>query len=313
LSPEEHETSDPAVLASIFVALLLWGSAYPAMRVALDFYTPGELAALRFTVTSLLLAGWVAARPEKIFKRRQFGPIAAAGLFGIAAYHVLLNMGVRTVAAGPASFIVSLCPIFVALLAGHFLKEKLPFRGWLAVFVCLSGVALISVSKSRSGPAATGALLIFAGTFCQACHHVIQKRLAAEIPPIALTTYVVWAGTFFLTPFLPGAIIAFFEAGVAARDPSLAALYLGIGPGLLAYGLWSFALQRMSVSRAGAYLFLKPLFSIAIAWIWLGQLMSSADLLGGALVMTGMLLFTFSGTLEIPVIRFRFGRPSSVP
>ena len=49
-----------------------------------------------------------------------------------------------------------------------------------------------------------------------------------------------------------------------------------VGPTVLAYVLWSFALERLTASNASSFLYLLPAFAIAIAWAWLDEVPSLA-------------------------------------
>ena len=307
-----RQRADPAALACVLVTVLLWASAFPAIRVGLTLYTPTELAALRFAISSAVFGALIALRPDKRIRREHLVPVFGAGLMGIAGYHLLLNMGSVTVGAGPAAFIVNLCPIFVAVLASYFLRERLPLEAWIALLVCLSGVGLIALSRSGSSHIGIGALLILAGAFCQASQFVIQRGIVGEVKALVLTAYIVWAGTLFLVPFLPGAITTLLKSDRGSWDASIAALYLGIGPGLIAYVLWTYALQRMKASTASAGLFLVPLLSTLLAWVWLGERLSASAVAGGALVTAGVVLFSIGPAIPRRLIRSRPGSPSSV-
>ena len=70
-----------------------------------------------------------------------------SGVLGIASYDALLNTADLTVAPGAAAFIMSTSPIFTAILATVFLREKLNPWGWLGSLFSLAGSGLIACGQ----------------------------------------------------------------------------------------------------------------------------------------------------------------------
>ena len=68
-SPELHSRTQEGrpkvlVIAAIVATILLWASAFPAIRVSLTAYTPGEVAFLRYLVASTILHHFIALQVE---------------------------------------------------------------------------------------------------------------------------------------------------------------------------------------------------------------------------------------------------------
>ncbi|WP_199726401.1 DMT family transporter [Acidipila sp. EB88] len=113
-------------------SILFWASAYPAIRVGLRLFTPGQLAAVRFLVAGLCFALLHLLRPMRLPRGSALARTVLAGALGIAAYNLLLNTGEQHVSAGSASFLINSMPVFAALLA-VLLGERLRPMGWLGV------------------------------------------------------------------------------------------------------------------------------------------------------------------------------------
>lgn len=275
------------VMAALVSAILLWASAFPAIRVSLTAYSPVEVAILRYLVASACLLVYALLKRMPLPRRRDWPLISLCGLTGFTLYNVFLNAGELTVSAGMASFIISAEIGIIALLAWLFYSEKLTLSGWSGIALCVLGVAVISLAGNSSLRFSIGALLVFMATLCISIYSVIQKPLLQHYTAIQFTTYAIWAGTLFLLFFAPSALITTLHAPVG---PTLAVVYMGLFPGVIAYVAWSYVLSKMPASQAGSYLSLIPVAAMSIAWVWLREVPSSISLLGGVIVFCGVLL-----------------------
>lgn len=305
----------PTVTALV-VTILFWASAFPAIRLALTAYTPAETALLRYITASLVIGVYAVVRRMPLPQLRDLPLLAAAGFLGFTLYNLMLNTGETAVPAGTASFIISSEVGVIALLARFFFKERLKWAGWIGVVLCLTGVAVISfgpqLSSDVSGPqdqlaAAAGvqsaadelrtqaplvtftfgALLVFIATLSVSIYSVMQKPILKRYTPMQFTAYAIWAGTACLFFFAPRAIGSVVGAPIG---PTMAVMYMGVFPGVIAYFCWSYVLSRIPASRAGSFITMIPVAAIFISWIWLGEVPGIVSIIGGAVVLAGIVL-----------------------
>ncbi|MGH7998610.1 MAG: EamA family transporter, partial [Brasilonema sp.] len=104
---------------------------------------------------------------------------------------------------------------------------------------------------------------------------------------IQFTSYAIWVGTLFLFFLAPNAVASVQNAPMSS---TLAVVYMGLFPGVVAYIAWSYVLSRIPASRAGSYLALIPVVALLIAWLWLNETPALISLLGGAVVFSGVML-----------------------
>lgn len=275
------------VILAIVATILFWASAFPAIRVALQVYTPTEVAFLRYAVASVILIIYGFIKGVSLPRSRDFPAIALLGFIGFTVYNIMLNAGEMTVTAGVASFIISSEIGIISLLARLFYNEQLHLKGWLGVLLCIIGVGVIALSKDGTLQFSSGTLLIFLATLSISIYSVMQKPLLQRYSPLEFTTYAILAGTFFLFFFAPKAI---FSISTASFNANLAIVYMGLFPGAIAYIAWSYVLSKIPASIAGSYLSLIPLVALVIAWLWLGEVPTAIALGGGAIIFFGVFL-----------------------
>jgi drug/metabolite transporter (DMT)-like permease len=282
-----HRPFDTRTTIALAVTLLFWSSAYAGIRVGLQAFNPFHMALYRFLVATLALAVYALITRMRIPDLQDIPLILLSGCIGIAVYHSALNYGEITVKAGAASFLISLSPIFTALLAVAFLGEHLKRNTWAGMVISFLGTTLIAFGEGGGLHFSYGALFILLAALSFSVFFIIQKRLLSKYKPFDLATYSIWAGTLCLLVFLPG----FFQAlGKAPLQANLTVIYLGIFPAALAYATWAFFMSKMPASRAASFLYVNPILSTVVAFIWIGEIPSVLSLVGGIIILAGLVL-----------------------
>lgn len=273
-------------LLALSVTVLLWATAFPAIRVALDGYGPAELSFLRLAVASLALAVVAPALGLRRPARADLWLIAIAGGAGMSAYQLLLNWGEIHVPAGTASLIVAAVPAMSAVLAACVLGERLSPTKAGGSLVALAGAALVAVSGKENGYT-VAAWAVLAAALCQAVYHLTIKPLLRRYTGLEVAAYAMWAGTALLVPFAPGAVQAVSSAPAGA---TASVVFLGLLPSAAGFVTWGYAVARLSVTAATAALYLVPVVTLAASYVWLGEQPRPVAVLGGIVTIAGLIL-----------------------
>jgi drug/metabolite transporter (DMT)-like permease len=273
--------------AAAALTIVLWASAFAAIRAALKSLDVAELSVLRIALAALVLLVVAPLAGLRWPARDDIPRLLACGLTGIAGYQLLLNAGEKSVTAGTASILVSTGPIFVALLAARFLGERLTARGLLGIALGFGGALVVALGAGGGAPVSSGVLLVLGAAIAQATFFVVQKPLLARYSAFEITTYATVSGAVMLLPLAP----SLPRAVTHASGEALAAVgFLALGASAIGFFSWAYANARLAVTRAASALYAVPAAAILIGWIWLRELPSATSVIGGAVALSGVLL-----------------------
>lgn len=295
------------MFVNLFVLALLWGSAFPLIKVGLGGLSAANLTLLRFLVASLCFIPYLALTRKRLFPAwRDVPTFLLAGFLGITVYHLALNYGELHVSAGAASLIIATAPALTAIVAFFLLRDRLPVLGWLGIGVSFAGVLLIVLGDSAGLSLNPYALLILLSALVTAFFAVLQKPLFVRYKAVEVTAFSTWAGTLPLLVFLPWLAPDMADAGSSAL---LAAVYIGVFPAAIAYAQFAFAISQMPVTLATSFLYSVPVFSLVFSWLILGEVPSLLTLFGGAVALAGIAVVAYAKRRERMVARAVAGVP----
>jgi len=296
----DQPTSAPAWLpvAAVSVTLVLWASAFVAIRHLGHDFSAGALTLGRTAVASLVLGvvalarGWV--RPT----RGEWVRIVAIGVLWFCVYNVALNEGETRVDAGTAAMLLQVSPILIALLAAVFLGER--FNRFLAAGLALAfaGVALIGTASSPGGDRdLVGVALCLVSALVYSISLILQKPLVSRLPAVQVTWLACSVGALCSLPFA-GSLVD--EASAAPTSSVLWTIYLGVFPTAIAFTTYAYALRHMSASNLGVTTYLVPPITIVMGLVFLDEVPPTLAYAGGLLALLGVALARHKPRKELP-------------
>ncbi len=223
----------------------------------------------------------------------------ARGAVGTMAL-MCVYYSVTTLPLAEATIFQYIHPVFTALLAVFFLKERIQSSTFICIALCLLGVYVIV--KPETGPDAEHALPMFSvmiailGAFGSSIAYVIVRKLSQTedssviifyFPLVALPASILLIGDQFVMPDL---------------YLTMMLVLVGVFTQIGQLGLTK-AMQTQEAGKASAYSYVQIIFSVVLGIVFFGELPSAWTYLGGALIVTGALINVFGQHLKLPFIK----------
>jgi drug/metabolite transporter (DMT)-like permease len=280
-------------LIEVTLAVIFWGGSFVATKIALQEVAPVTIVWLRFAM-GLVILGITAILRRQLVKPspKDWPNFALLGFIGITFHQWLQSTGLQTSQATTTAWIVATTPIFMAILAWIFLREKLQLLQILGIILAVGGVLLVvtqgDLSKLAKGQIGTiGDFLVLLSAPNWAIFSVLSRRSLQRHPASRLVFYVMAFGWLFTTIlfFLGPGIQDIFNltwkgwSGIA---------FLGIFCSGLAYIFWYDALEVLPVAQTGAFVYLEPFITVIVAAILLDEPLLIFSILGGVVILFGV-------------------------
>lgn len=281
-------TAERLALAAAVLTVVLWASAFVAIRHVGAAISPGPLALARLCLGSIVLAPFVLAsrRRRVVITRRDLPPLLVCGVVWYAGYNLLLNSAEVRIDAGTASLLVNVGPVVVTVLAVVVLRERVGRDLVLGTALGLLGTAVIAQAASRAGHGDVVGVALAAGAgSAYALGMVAQKTLAARIPALQITWFACLIGAVACAPYAPGLVE---DIRAASAGSILWVLYLGLFPTAVAFSTWSYALSHTTAAQLGATVYLMPPIAIVLSLAFLHEAPTVLSLVGGAVCLLGV-------------------------
>ncbi|HDE4904796.1 TPA: DMT family transporter [Staphylococcus aureus] len=285
-----NKLQDTTFLSYLFT-IILWGSAFPMIKIALNDFSAESLSAFRLILATIILLPFVIIKKLPTPELRDIPVIFILGFCGFVIYHTALNFGEALISAGISGILVSTTPIFSSALAYIFLKEHFSKWNWLSSLVAFIGISIISISKDDYTTInVLGVFIILLASFSESLYFTFQKKYIEKYGFIAFTLYTIMASSPFMLIFIPEIIN---DIHGATFTSIVSVLYLAIFPTIIPYVLLAYIVKSVGVSDATMSLYLTPIVSLLLSYLLLDELPTILAIIGGIITLLGVSLSNF--------------------
>lgn len=285
------------------LATLFWAGNAVVARALHDFLPPVTMAFGRWVLASVILLPFV-LRPmyrQRALLRASWGRLVLLSALGVSGGNTLTYVALQTTTATNSVLISSVSPLLIVFLGWVLFSVKLARKQQAGIVLSLIGMAVI-VSRGDASVFSRldfdrGDFILIGSSFLWALYTVFLRWRPAGIGAPAFLGSTVMIGAVLLLPFYVAETMSGRNAvWNVATGAGLA--YIAIFPSVLAYLFWNRGVHQVGANRAALFLYLVPVFGIALAVTFLGEWLHLFHLIGAALIFAGIYLGTFHPVAE---------------
>ena len=283
-------------LVELLALAALWGASFLLMRMGVGGFGPVALAAMRVAGAALLLMTLLVLRGELAVLRRHWRPIFVVGLTNSALPFLGFTYAALSITGGLSSIFNAASPLFAALIARVWLKERFTPARAAGLAIGFAGVLWTAWGSAAFRPGGSGwavAACLFS-TLCYGWSPSFTKTRLEGVPPLAIAAGSQVSATLFLA--LP-AFLWWPPTSPSAKDWLVVAL-LAVACTGLAYVLYFRLIAHIGPANAIAVTFLVPVFAVLWGLLVLGEGVTAQMAAGCAVIVFGTALAT--GVLKPP-------------
>ena len=286
-----HKDTVVKALIALFILTLIWGYNWVVMKLAVQYASPFQFAAMRTFLGALVLFVliYVTKRPMAL---KEFPTMLVLGLLQTCGFTGLLIWALVEGGAGKTAVLTYTMPFWVMLFAWPMLGEKVQGWQWLAVAFALFGMVLIFDPLHIKDDGFSMFLALCSG-ISWAISAIISKKLHRRSPHLDLLNLTAW-------PMLLGSIPIIIIALILPAPPIqwtttfiLTVLFNVILSGCVAWVLWLYALQRLQAGVASMASMLAPVIGVIAAWIQLNEVPDTYELIGMVFIALSLITISF--------------------
>lgn len=282
----------------------IWGSSFMFMRIAAPEIGPVALIFFRAAIGFMTLLPFLFIYKQQSQVIKHWKSIAVVGLTNTALPFVLFAFATLSINAGLTSVLNATAPIFTALVAFIWLKEKLGRSKVIGLLIGFSGVLFLFISKGNLALDAAAIAIIAAlvATLNYGYAACYTKQHLSGVSSLAIAAGSQLFASIMLLPFL--------GFNLPVHEISNTAIYstitLGVVCTALAYIFYFNLLANLGPAKAITVTYLIPVFGIFWGMVFLHEQTNASMLIGAALILAGVSLTT--GLIKTRVLSRLFTR-----
>jgi len=276
----ERRTSLLATLVLLGITAC-WGSTFFLIHDLLDRIPAVDFLAVRFSIAAVLL---LVVAPRAVLRlsptaRRQAAVLGV--LYGVA--QILQTAGLAHTPASVSGFITGMYVVATPLFAAVLLHNRITRLTWGAVLLAFAGLAVLTLDGFSVG---YGEALTFVAAMLYALHIVglgawsnARDALGMSILQVVMVAVI--------------CLVASAPHGIVLPDNGqdwLSVVYMAVFPAALALLGQTWAQAHLTATRTAIVMSMEPVFAAFFAVLLGGESVTGRMLLGGALVLTAMLV-----------------------
>lgn len=297
------------IWVGLLILYLVWGSTYLGIAIAVDTIPPFLMAASRFLIAGLVLLAWSVARDGRAFRPPTLhewrdstivGALLLGGGMGMVAF------GEQTVPSGITALFIALMPVWVAILGGLFLGERLPGLAVVGIVLGFGGVAILIGPSAFGGagalePLGLVAILISPIAWSAGSLFASHRATLPRQPLVATGAQMTTGALVLLVMSVLSGELRGFRIEAISTDSLVAMVYLTVIGSLVAFTAYGWLLRVAPLPLIATYAYVNPVVAVILGAIVLQEPIDLRTLVAGAVIIVSVaIIVTARGRMTSP-------------
>jgi drug/metabolite transporter (DMT)-like permease len=280
------------------LACLLWGLNIPLIAALLRHFDPVWMSVIRYAIVAAVLGAWVVAALGPASLRTPIPPARVAAMSAVvAAFLLLLNVGLRHTDPITAAAVIAGSPVYVALVSRVMTGAPLADGFWGATLLTVAGAAIAVHGRADAAGHGLslrgGELLLVASVGCWTAYSILAQRWFSADTPQLRRTYLSSLGA------VPWLLASWAIARVAGwtgppnLQPTAGALGILVFSAVFCTALatvaWNTGVARIGIAAGGLWQNTVPVFAVLSTLVLFGVVPTAGQVAGGGVVLAGVL------------------------
>jgi len=306
----------------MLVLYVAWGSTYLAIALAVRDIPPFLMAGVRFGLAGFILVGWQLARERRDIQwpsRREWRDSAIVGALLLGGGMGMVSFAEQTVPSGIAALMVSLMPVWIAILGAAVFHERLPRLAGLGIVVGFIGVAILvapSVLGTTGALDPIGLVALLISPLCWSVGSIFASHRARlpRRPLMASAAQMVTGSLVLLAMGVLAGEPSRFAIGSVGAASLFGFLYLVVVGSLLAFTTFGWLLRNAPLPLISTYAYVNPVVAVILGAILLGEPVEPRLVVAGGVIVAGVaLIVTARGRMARPSTAAETDRTATLP
>ena len=294
VAPEDLRTRsriDARLIVAVAAVWLLWGSTFAAMRFVVTTVPPFVMVSSRFLLAGAILYAFCAVRGRRRASRDELVRAAVASVTLLLLGNGITAWTVQYLPTGINSLLLSLTPVWMALIAFVWDRERPTRLAIVGMVLGFAGLALLVQPKATSGLPFWPVVLSLLASVSWSFGSIYQRR-SPKSGDLVLATA--------LQMLIGGALMA-VEAALfgqwrafdvhAVTPASLGGFaWLVVFGSLFAYSAYLYTMQNASAALASTYAYVNPIVAVIIGMLLLHERFTPVEALASSVIVAGVAL-----------------------
>jgi drug/metabolite transporter (DMT)-like permease len=279
-------------MGAAILSMIFWSFSFVWIKIVYEAYGPLTTVLFRLLISSgLLLIFTLLSRKLQKLQKGDFKLFLLLAFFEPFLYFMGESYGLKYVSSTVASVIVATIPLFTPIVAWYFYQEKLSITNIFGLVITFLGVSLVVLDNSLNFTASPlGIALEFLAVLGAIGYASLLKGISHRYNTFTIITYQNLIGAVFFIPLW--LVFEMKEFATITFNPEAfwAIIKLAIFASTFAFILFTYSVRNLGINKSNIFINIIPVFVAIIAYIILGDRLNFHQIVGIAIVISGLLL-----------------------